>query len=226
MNFVTPLPPMKVMVRAEYLYDFERGHGDLVEGLWCSVKSHRGEAFRFETYLPAYAALYDKLPVSAFRWRDYSALKADDAGVLRPSPEEDLPLDMLQIWDALSYYVTVVEKPLLKGLRCEFFGKDKQLHRGQYLFTLDGCNPDPRIPDFTFVETMEEHKSYNLLRLDNGQFALQPNNRCRFFDPALTPAETKMPDFRVATVKWTVEDKAKWRLGDTTSVTYDNMGEP
>ena len=211
MNFVCPLPPMKVLVRAEYLYDFERGHGELVEGIWCSVKSHRGEAFRFETYLPEYGALYDKLPISAFLWK--------------PLDGEDLPLDMLQIWDALSYYVTVIEKPLLAGLRAEFFGKDRQLHKGEYVFTLDGCNPDPRIPDYTFVETVDEHKSYNLLKLDSGQFALQPNNRCRFFDPAFTPSEMKFPDFKVATVKWTVENKAKWRLGDTSTVTYDDRAE-
>ena len=211
MNFVCPLPPMKVFVRAEYLYDFERGHGQLVEGIWCSVKAHRGEAFRFETYLPEYGALYDKLPIHAFLWK--------------PLDGEDLPLDMLQIWDALSYYVTVVDKPLLSGLRCEFFGKDKKMHSGEYVFTLDGCNPDPRIPDFTFVETVDEHKSYNLIKVDNGQYALQPNNRCRFFDPAFTPGEMKFPDFKVATIKWTVENKSKWRLGDTSTFMYDERGE-
>jgi hypothetical protein len=34
-----------------------------------------------------------------------------------------------------------------------------------------------------------------------------------------------MPDFKVATTKYKVEDKAKWRLGDTTDVTYDGRGE-
>jgi hypothetical protein len=208
MNFVCPLPPIKVFVRAEYLYDFERGHGDLVEGIWCSVKSHRGEAFRFETYLPEYGALYDKLPISAFLWK--------------PLDGEDLPLDFLQIWDALSYHVSVIEKPLLGGLRAEFFGKDKKTHPGEYMFTLDGCSPDPRIPDFGFSETVDEHKSYNVLKLDNGQFALQPNNRTRFFDPAFVPSTMKFPDFKVATVKYTVENKAKWRLGDVTTFTYDN----
>ena len=211
MNFVCPLPPIKVLVRAEYLYDHERGHGQYVPGLWCSVKAHRGEAFRFETYLPEYGALYDKLPIHAFLWK--------------PLDGEDLPLDMLQIWDALSYYVTVIDKPLLSGLRAEFFGKDKQLHKGEYVFTLDGCNPDPRIPDFGFSETVDEHKSYNLLKLDSGQFALQPNNRCRFFDPAITHAELKKPDFAVCTRTYRVENTAKWRLGDTSTVTYDDRGE-
>lgn len=210
MSFVCPLPPIKVMVRAEYLYDFEHGDGVLVDGVWCSVKAIRGEAFRFETYLPDYGALYDKLPISAFCWKAVT---------------DDLSLDVLEIWDALSYHVTVVDKPLLKGLRAEFFGKDKTSHGGEYLFTLDTANPDPRIPDFTFSESVDEHKSYNLLRLDNGQFALQPNNRCRFFDPALNPQQLRAPDFRVATKKWRVEQHAKWRLGDTSTVTYDDRVE-
>jgi hypothetical protein len=198
------------MVRPEYLYDFQCDKdAPLVEGIWVSVKALRGEAFRFETYLPEYGALYDKLPISAFYWS--AALPAGD----------DLPLDVLQIWDALSYHVTVVEKPFLKGLRAEFFAKDKRTYVGEYLFTLDTCNPDPRIPDFTFSETVDEHKSYNVLKLANGQFALQPNNRCRFFDPAFNPQDMKFPDFKVATRKYRVEQHAKWRLGDTNNFTYE-----
>lgn len=213
MSFVCPLPPVKVFVLAEYLYDHQARHGELVEGIWVSVKAIRGEAFRFETYLPQYGALYDKLPISAFVWHD----------VIEES--EQLPLDVLQIWDALSYHVEVVDKPFLKGLRAEFFGKDKKLHQGEYLFTLDTCNPDPRIPDFTLSETVDEHKSFNVLKLDNGQIALQPNNRCRFFDPAFNPQEMLKPDFKVATRKYRVEQHAKWRLGDTTTFTYDDRGQ-
>lgn len=213
MSFVCPLPPVKVFVRAEYLYDHQARHGELVDGIWVSVKAIRGEAFRFETYLPQYGALYDKLPISAFVWHD----------VIEES--EQLPLDVLQIWDALSYHVEVVDKPFLKGLRAEFFGKDKKLHQGEYLFTLDTCNPDPRIPDFTLSETVDEHKSFNVLKLDNGQIALQPNNRCRFFDPAFNPQEMLKPDFKVATRKYRVEQHAKWRLGDTTTFTYDDRGQ-
>lgn len=214
MSFVCPLPPQKVYVRAEYLYDHQDRYGELVEGIWVSVKAIRGEAFRFETYLPQYGALYDKLPISAFLWHD--VIEEDD----------QLPLDVLQIWDALAYHVEVVDKPFLKGLRAEFFGKDKALHGGEYMFTIDTCNPDPRIPDFTLSETIDEHKSYNVLKLDNGQIALQPNNRCRFFDPAFNPQAMLKPDFKVATRKYRVEQHAKWRLGDTSTFSYDDRGEP
>lgn len=215
MSFVCPLPPQKVYVRAEYLYDQQDRRGELVEGIWVSVKAIRGEAFRFETYLPQYGALYDKLPISAFLWRPADYLLGCTM----------LPLDVLQIWDALAYHVEVVDKPFLKGLRAEFFGKDRRTHGGVYQFTLDTCNPDPRIPDFTLSETIDEHKSYNVITLDNGQIALQPNNRCRFFDPAFNPQEMLKPDFKVATRKYRVEQHAKWRLGDTSTVTYDDRGE-
>ena len=215
MSFICPLPPMKVWVRKEYLYNDTKGKGEVIEGVWVSVKSIRGEAFRFETYLPQYAALYDKLPISAFLWRPDDYLLGCKM----------LPLDMLQIWDAMSYHVEVIEKPYLRGLRANFFGKDKNTHPGMYQFTLDTANTDPRIPDFTFSESMEEHKSFNVLTLDNGQIALQPNNRCQFFDAAMNPSEILTPDFKVATKKYRVEWHAKWRLGDTTDVTYDGRGE-
>jgi len=32
----------------------------------------------------------------------------------------------------------------------------------------------------------------------------------------------KMPDFKVATKKWSVETDAKWALGDTNTVMYEN----
>ena len=54
------------MGRKEYLTDFQSGHGEFVEGLWVSAKSIQGRAFYFETYLPEYGAMYDKLPISAF----------------------------------------------------------------------------------------------------------------------------------------------------------------
>jgi len=151
MAFVCPLPPLKVYVRAEYLYDHREHHGELIHGIWCSVKAIRGQAFRFETYLPTFGALYDKLPVSAFLATE----------IKQPGAEPLLDLDVLEIWDALAYDVTVIDKPLIKGLRAEFYGKDGRLHAGEYLFTLDTCSPDPRIPDFTFSETAEDHKSYN-----------------------------------------------------------------
>ena len=63
---ITNLPSVEVWVRKEYLTDHQSGHGEFVKGVWVSAKSIPGRAFYFETYLPEYAAMYDKLPISAF----------------------------------------------------------------------------------------------------------------------------------------------------------------
>ena len=65
MNVVN-LPPKKVWIRKEYLRDLRDGHGEYVKGWWVSLKSIWGRCFYFETYIPEYGALYDKLPISAF----------------------------------------------------------------------------------------------------------------------------------------------------------------
>jgi hypothetical protein len=124
-HIVANLPPVKCFVRKEFLYDFEKGHGELEPCWWISIKSLRGQAFRIEAYLNNYGALYDKLPLHAFCWK--------------PIDGEPLPLDYLQLWDCLSYDVTVL----------------------------------------------------------------------------------KMPDFKVATKRWSVETDPKWALGDTNAIMYE-----
>ena len=59
-TLITNLPAYEVWVRKEYLTDHKSGHGEFVKGVWVSAKSIPGRAFYFETYLPEYAAIYDK----------------------------------------------------------------------------------------------------------------------------------------------------------------------
>lgn len=201
---VAPLPPINVHVRKEFLYDHQKGHGEFTPGIWISVKSTQYKALYFETLLTDYGALYDKLPISAFVWKT-------DHGEL-------LPLDILQLWDCFDYHMTVVEKPLLS--RCEFFGKDKKMHPGEYLFTIDNAHPDKSVLDINFSEHDPEHKSFNVIMLDNGQFAAQPNNRVIWRDSSLTPDKLKTPDFKVCTQNYRVETEPKWSVGHTDEWNY------
>lgn len=201
---VAPLPPENVFVRKEFLYDHQKGHGEFTPGIWISVKSTQYKALYFETLLTEYGALYDKLPISAFVWKT-------DHGEL-------LPLDILQLWDCFDYHLTVIEKPLLS--RCEFFGKDKNMHPGDYLFSIDNAHPDKSVLDINFSEYDPEHKSFNIIKLDNGQFAAQPNNRVIFKDSSLTLDKLKMPDFKVCTQNYSVETEPKWSVGHTDEWQY------
>jgi hypothetical protein len=107
----------------------------------------------------------------------------------------------------------VCEKIGLRNLGVKFLGKDKQWHFGHYLFTVDFC-ADGMDVDTGFTEQAEEHKSFNFIRLDNGQFASQPNNRCLWYDQSLIPAEVKFPDFQAAKDFYTVDGSRKWSAGD------------
>ena len=199
---VANLPPTKVYIKKEYLYDHEKGHGELIEGAWITVKSIQGRALYFETYLPEYAALYDKLPISAF--------------VNSPDIKDNLELEELELWDASSYNIAVIEKTSLAGVRCKYLAPSKKWYYGEYLFTIDNCHADSNTLNTSYSEVPEEHKSFNILELDNGHFAAQPNNRVLFYDKSLTPAETLQPDFKVSTEYYSVENKTKWTAGEET----------
>ncbi len=203
-------PPIHCYVRREFLYDFEEGFGEYEPCIWVTLKSIRGQAFRIESYLPRYGALYDKLPLHAFVSRTHSL-----------DVDAFLPLDYLQIWDCFSYDMTIVQKSFLKNLSAKFYAKDKKFYQGNYMFTVDHASPDPNQIDTTYSEWPEDHKSFNFIELDNGQYAAQPNNRCLFLDSASNPKSLKFPDFRVCTKKYVVETNPKWFLGDTDTVMYE-----
>jgi len=203
------LSPIEVLVRKEYLKDQKSGHGEFTPGVWISVKSVQGKALYFETLLTEYGALYDKLPISAFVWKkdlDY-----------------DLPLDTLQIWDCFDYHITVIKKPLL-GL-CSMFGKDKRMHDGEYMFTIDTCHADQNVLNQNFSEHDPEHKSFNIIKLHNGQFAAQPNNRVVFKDSSLILHNSLIPDFSVCTQNYCVENTDKWNVADTDEWQYKDEKE-
>jgi hypothetical protein len=203
------LPLQSVYVRKEFLYDHESGHGEFTPGIWISVKSTEAKALYFETLLTDYGALYDKLPISAFVWKT-------DHGEL-------LPLDVLQLWDCFDYDITVIQKPILS--RCEFFGKDRNMHPGEYCFTIDNAHRDKNYLDSNFSEHDPEHKTFNIIKLDNGQFAAQPNNRVIWRDSSLTPENLLTPDFKVCTQNYKVETEPKWSVGHTDEWQYKTLDE-
>ena len=201
-TLLTNLPSNKVYVRKEYLRDLNDGFGEFVEGVWVCAKSIPGRAFYFETYLPEYGALYDKLPISAF-------VSSPD------TPDPDLDLPNLQFWNCMDYGVTNICKQFVGSMEWEVRTRHFGTLKGEYLCTLDNYHQDPDVVDYSTSEVPQEHKSFNLIELENGQYALYPNNRCRVYDISLTPQEAKVPDFKVSTEYYQVENGIKWgRLGD------------
>ena len=205
---VANLPPVQCYVRKEYLYDFQKGEGEFEPCYWVSVKSIKGKALYFESLLTNYGALYDKLPLSAYIWKTELS-------------ENQLPLDYIEIWDAFSYNISVIKKQMLSGLQCKVYMKDRKLYDGEYMFTIDSCHSEPNELNVSLSETPNEHKSFNIIKLDNGQFAAQPNNRVLFYDQSLTPNGINKPDFKVSTHEFFCENGNKWSAGDEDNFFYE-----
>ena len=201
-ELICNMPAEDVWVRREYLRDLKDGHGEFVRGVWVSCKSIPGRAFYFETYLPEYGALFDKLPISAF--------------VSRPEvPNPDLPLNNLQFWNCMDYGVVAIYKQFIGSMDFQVLSRDHGTLTGSYICTIDNYHADANGIDYSTSEIPAEHKSHNLLQLENGQFCLYPNNRMRIFDNSLTPQEPLDPDFKVSTIEYQVENGNMTRLGDT-----------
>jgi hypothetical protein len=165
----------------------------------------------FESFIHDYGALYDKLPIHAFVW------KTDiDKNNL-------YPLDWLQLWDCFSYNISVIKKQRLRNARCEVIMKDKSKAPGYYLYTIDSCSSDPNEVDVSWSETPNEHKSFNIIKLDNGQFAAQPNNRILWKHQSQTPStDLRVPYFKFSTKTWICENSDRWSAAGSTTFTYSD----
>lgn len=215
--FIVNLPPKKVWVRKEYLYDLRKGHGEYTLGYWVSLKSIWGRSFYFETYMPEYGACFDKLPISAFI--EWDSDQPDGPGEIK----NDLPLSDLQYWDSFDYDTEIACKQFLYSMSVRVRHRSgKTTEGGKYLFTIDSCHRDLDRTDLSYSEVPEEHKSHNVIVLPNGQIGAYPNNRCQWFDESLTPTDVKYPDFLVSTRKFNVECGGQsGRLGDTEDYFWD-----
>lgn len=212
-HLICNLPAIHVWVRKEYLRDHKDGHGEFVKGVWISCKSMPGRAFYFETYLPDYGAMFDKLPISAFTHID-------------KIPEKDLSLPNLQFWNCMDYGVVAIHKQFISSMSFEVMTRNAGSYKGRYIATIDNYHSDINTIDYSTAETPAEHKSHNLIELENGQFGLYPNNRMRIYDNSLTPDKPLMPDFKVSTIEYEVENENYLaRYGDSDDYFYKSKDE-
>ena len=106
----------------------------------------------------------------------------------------------------MDYGVVAVQKQFIGSMHYEVMTRDYGNQTGTYICTLDNYHSDVDAIDYSTSEQPAEHKSHNLLELDNGQFCLYPNNRMRIYDNSITPETPKVPDFKVSTVYYQVEN--------------------
>ena len=200
------IPPQYCKVRKEYLYDFKKHQGESDECVIFGLTSMAGAATLFNIMLPN-GAVFFRLPIAAFFQKH-----------LDREQVRDMQVDELQLWNSFSYYPSVHMFNYLTSQRGKYFGKDKKEHFGEYLFTIDWCHPESNILDTEHSEIPHEHKCGHVLALDNGNYAIQPNNRILWNISNFTTRDD-IPDYKVQTTEWNVENKG-WITEDTDKMFY------
>ena len=201
------IPVQYAQVRKEYLYDLKSHHGEVEDCVIFGLASLAGKAVLFHCLLPN-GAIYYRLPISAFIQRAY-----DISQVPR------MRLDELELWNSFSYYPSVTTFDFLAGQECKYLGKDKKFYTGEYLFTIDWAHPEPNILDVDHSEIPQEHKCGHFIALNNGNYAIQPNNRVLWHVGNFT-TKKEWPDYKTQTSEWSVENK-DWATDDTDRMFYD-----
>lgn len=197
------IPAIKVYVRKEFFYDCNPGVGGHFLALILGVRSIPNRALGFHV-LTETGVMFWNLPVQALSWKEFA-----------PSKE----LGALELWNAFSYNITATQFFVLQGRRCHYRNKDNEWVPGEYILTFDWASGDREL-DLSFAETPDEHKCAHFLKLDDGNFALQPNNRIKWEDPSfITKPFPENPDFKVNTHIWNAEQN--WKTEDSDRFQYD-----
>ena len=132
-----------------------------------------------------------------------------------------MPLDYLQLWDCFSVNCTVVVYDYLKASRMQTVLKDRQKLWGDYMMSFDWYgNP--------YSDEPTQYKSLHLIRLDNGCYTLQPNNRIYWKHMSfVTNPFPANPDFKVDDKVFRCEAASdRWLIeGDDDSYYYNLKNE-
>ena len=194
-------PNFKVLVRNEFLFNQEKGHGEYTPGWVVNLRTVKGMAVTFCVLLEN-GVLFTGLPINAFCTKSCDKQSLSD----------------LELWDCLSYDNNLIEMNLLKGMNCSVFLKNKTKELARYLFTIDFCNSSTLSG---LSETPNEWKMFHVLELNSGNYCIYPQNRIQFMDASLCRQEDVTSiGYKVNQTKYVCEDGNKWSVSNDEDYLY------
>lgn len=197
------IPILDCYVRGEYLQNHESGVGEFYSCIVFGVISRPNEATLFNILMED-GGVWWGVPISALCWKEC----------------EHIELSQLQLWNNFSYNIAVTTFAALSNLSCVYYDRDNVPHRGEYVFTLDWAQGDYNELRFGYSETPNNHKCGHIIKLDSGHFAIQPNNRLRFFDPSFTTKSELVVQRKINTHTYRVENDPKYTSEDSNNFYY------
>lgn len=164
-QMILDIPRFKCWVQQAYLSNNEQN--GFVEGYCIAVTLIENRPLLFTVHTIG-GAIYSRLPIYAV---NHEPMLAEHP--LRPDT-----------WGAISSNGQVIAHQYLKDYRT-VVTIDGEKFEGIYKFTIDYF-------DGGFAEDPEQHKTSNIIFLENGKIAAVPNNQCLFLDSHFTgPDDTK-----------------------------------
>lgn len=205
LNISTPI--IKAYIRKKYMANLDENESGVLPCIVFGMHSLPSETPLFHI-MTEDGAVWWKAPIHAL------CTKED-------APERELA--DLCLWNSFSYYPSITCFDYLCGMRMRYADRSKKEHLGTYLFTIDWAHEDGTIPDLGFSEIPEEHKCGHVIELDDGNIAIQPNNRVRFFDPSFATKSDGEPLMKRKpnTHFWSSEHTSKWKAEDSDNFDYD-----
>jgi len=199
------VPPIECYIRGNYLRDQKDSHDKYFQCLIFGVTSLPGQVPLFN-FIMEDGGIWWHAPISAFCTKE---------GVL----EQDL--HELELWDSFSYHIAVTKFSILQNKKLKFLSRNGKEHFGTYLFTLDWAHSDFNEINFGFSENPGQHKCGHVIELDNGNYAIQPNNRIKIFDASfVTKPNEILIERKVNSHIYTVENCPKWVTEDSDNYEY------
>lgn len=205
------IPPIECYVRGQFLQNLESGHGLYFPCLIFGFSSITGRVPLFHCMLED-GGVFFRLPISAFCQSEGVEIIGDD--------EQEF-LEEIQLWDSFSYYPSVIVFDVLQNRRVKYVSRRKKEYFGHYMFTIDWANEDRNIAPISFSEAPGQHKCGHFIKLDNGNYAIQPNNRLKFHEPSFCTKPDVIIDRKIHTHIWSVENNWKWVFEDNENYDYN-----
>jgi hypothetical protein len=200
-----PIPVVDAYVRGNFLRDQQDSFDKKFECYIFGMTSIPNKTPLFHFMMPD-GGLWWRMPLHAFCWRD-------------DAPEQEL--DELVLWDSYSYYPSVTTFPMLRNSPVEFVSRRKVKYRGKILFTLDWAHEDRTVPNVGYSEHPAQHKCGHFIMMDNGNFAIQPNNRLVVFDSTFYSNKELLINRKYNTREWSSEVNPKWVTPDSDEMNFD-----
>lgn len=184
------IPHFYAKMRDEHLYQHDGREGTQNVVVF-GAQSVSGKALTFHV-MTEEGAVRSRVPIHMLAWKDGTAKK---------------PLDYLQLWDCFGEHIAVTVYDYLAQSRVNVIFKDGTKEWGSYMMTFDWFN-NP------YSEEPTQYKAAHLIKLDTGNFTLQPNNRLMWKDMSfITKPFPEKPDWKVDNKDWVCEGVSdKWLI--------------